>query len=496
MKDKRRKFWRILFPAGGILLFFVVFVVCSFLWIEHRIHGIPHDSERERDISALDGSADYSGVFLSMFAPDVFDVDAFDYYREVPMIQAGHTFQNLADIGQYLEQCFLRKEELSLVYMGIDPYAVSSLYGNHASLYAGDYAKYLTCQIQAHPDTVFEFLLPFASLSYLRSVSDRKYDEIMESYRNFVNILLPYDNARVYFLGYEEWLIANPGNYDDTGQCTEDIAGTVLLKTFQDDYYLLRADNMEERLGYMTELVRDSSAPPPDLSQWCAIFFGDSIFDCVYNSTSIPNVVGFLTGAQVYNCAKGSTPAAADPAKSDGRLSFPEMAERFIRGDTSGLEEDNDFVRGLRKYLSDDHSGKRYCFIINFGLNDYFSGMSVENEVDPEDIRTYAGSLRTGIGMLHAHYPDAVIILMGPTYTLEFSEGTQPRGEQGGVLLDYVETAEKVAEDTGVCFINSYKEFGIDKRNQQQYLADGCHPKETGRFYIGNQIIRYMEKIK
>ena len=385
---------------------------------------------------------------------------------------------------------------MSLVYMGIDPYAVSSLYGNHASLYAGDYAKYLTCQIQAHPDTVFEFLLPFASLSYLRSVSDRKYDEIMESYRNFVNILLPYDNARVYFLGYEEWLIANPGNYDDTGQCTEDIAGTVLLKTFQDDYYLLRADNMEERLGYMTELVRDSSAPPPDLSQWCAIFFGDSIFDCVYNSTSIPNVVGFLTGAQVYNCAKGSTPAAADPAKSDGRLSFPEMAERFIRGDTSGLEEDNDFVRGLRKYLSDDHSGKRYCFIINFGLNDYFSGMSVENEADPEDIRTYAGSLRTGIGMLHAHYPDAVIILMGPTYTLEFSEGTQPRGEQGGVLLDYVETAEKVAEDTGVCFINSYKEFGIDKRNQQQYLADGCHPKETGRFYIGNQIIRYMEKIK
>lgn len=496
MKDKRRKFWRILFPAGGILLFFVVFVVCSFLWIEHRIHGIPHDSERERDISALDGSADYSGVFLSMFAPDVFDVDAFDYYREVPMIQAGHTFQNLADIGQYLEQCFLRKEELSLVYMGIDPYAVSSLYGNHASLYAGDYAKYLTCQIQAHPDTVFEFLLPFASLSYLRSVSDRKYDEIMESYRNFVNILLPYDNARVYFLGYEEWLIANPGNYDDTGQCTEDIAGTVLLKTFQDDYYLLRADNMEERLGYMTELVRDSSAPPPDLSQWCAIFFGDSIFDCVYNSTSIPNVVGFLTGAQVYNCAKGSTPAAADPAKSDGRLSFPEMAERFIRGDTSGLEEDNDFVRGLRKYLSDDHSGKCYCFIINFGLNDYFSGMSVENEADPEDIRTYAGALRTGIGMLHAHYPDAVIILMGPTYTLEFSEGTQPRGEQGGVLLDYVETAEKVAEDTGVCFINSYKEFGIDKRNQQQYLADGCHPKETGRFYIGNQIIRYMEKIK
>ena len=109
MKDKRRKFWRILFPAGGILLFFVVFVVCSFLWIEHRIHGIPHDSERERDISALDGSADYSGVFLSMFAPDVFDVDAFDYYREVPMIQAGHTFQNLADIGQYLEQCSLRK---------------------------------------------------------------------------------------------------------------------------------------------------------------------------------------------------------------------------------------------------------------------------------------------------------------------------------------------------------------------------------------------------
>ncbi len=495
MKDKRRKIRKILFPAGGILLFFIVFVVCFFLWIEHRIHGIPHDSEREKDISALAG-ADYSGVFLSMFAPDIFDGDAFGYYRAIPTIQAGHTFQNLADIGQYLEQCFLRKEELSLVYMGIDPYAVSSLYGNHASLYAGDYARYLTGQIQAHPDTVFEFLLPFPALSYLRSVSDQKYDEIVESYRNFVNIMLPYDNARIYFLGYEEWLIANPGNYDDGGQCTEDIARTVLLKTFQNDHYLLRADNMEERLGHMTKLVRDPSAALPDLSQWCAVFFGDSIFDYVYNSTSIPNVVGSLTGAQVYNCAKGGTPAATDPAAPDGQLSFPEMTERFIKGDTTGLEEDNDFFRGLQKYLSDDHSGKRCCFVINFGLNDYFSGLPAENEADPENRGTYAGALRAGIGMLQAHYPDAVIILMGPTYTLEFSEGTQPRGEQGRVLLDYVETAEKAAEETGVCFINGYKEFGINKENQEQYLADGSHPNETGRFYIGNQIIRYMEKIK
>ena len=207
-------------------------------------------------------------------------------------------------------------------------------------------------------------------------------------------------------------------------------------------------------------------------------------------------MVGSLTGAQVYNCAKGGTPAATDPAAPDGQLSFPEMTERFIKGDTTGLEEDNDFFRGLQKYLSDDHSGKRYCFVINFGLNDYFSGLPAENEADPENRGTYAGALRAGIGMLQAHYPDAVIILMGPTYTLEFSEGTQPRGEQGRVLLDYVETAEKAAEETGVCFINGYKEFGINKENQEQYLADGSHPNETGRFYIGNQIIRYMEKIK
>lgn len=119
----------------------------------------------------------------------------------------------------------------------------------------------------------------------------------------------------------------------------------------------------------------------------------------------------------------------------------------------------------------------------------------MENPEDSYDIGSYAGALRTGISTLKEAYPDAEILVLAPTYTAGFSGGTERNSEVGGILTDYVDATVRVAEVMGVHCINNYADSGINPDNQAQYLADGCHPNETGAFLLGNRIIEYMGRV-
>lgn len=491
MKSLKRGVKKCIVPVGVFFLLCAAAGLIFLFWFLHRIHGVPSDAVRKADFEAL-SQEDYDGVLLSMYTPDAFDGGVFDYFRGVPVIQAFHTFENLADIGSYLDRCFTCNNGLSTVYIGLDPYAVSSLYENHASLYIRDYEEYLLKYVQAYPDTTYEFLLPDYSLEYLRTMPIGEYEDFVAACRNFVNLCIPYDNIRIYFLGCEEWLIANPANYDSAKFCTSDVVNGILARTFQSDTYILRPDNMEERFDRMTKLVQAPVSDYPDLSRWCIVFFGDSILEYNAGSYSVPGVVGGLTGAQIYNCGQGGTPAAED---SESILSFNRMVAHFLEQDTSNLEGMNNYIQGLREYMQGEHDGKKYCFVLNFGLNDYFGGRPVDNTEDSYDVGTYAGALRTGIRTLKEAYPEAEILLMTPTYTIYFSEGEEKLSERGGVLTDYVDAALRVAEDMDVYCINNYADSGIDADSQGQYLADGCHPNEKGAFLLGGHIVEEMEKV-
>ena len=474
--------------------FGILFLICAaagvffFLWAVHRVHGIPSDEARITDVAAL-SEGGFDGVLLSMYTPEAFPGEDFNYYRGVPTLQAFHSFQNLADIGDYLEQCFNCNPDLTSVYIGFDAYAVSSLYGNHASLYIKDYESYLLKYVRDHSDAKFELLLPSYSLNFLKDKSKDEYEEIITSYRNLVNLCIPYDNIFVHFLGYEEWLIANPGNYSSAEYCIPDVAHAVLVRTFQNENYVLDPNNMEGRFEQLTKLVQASAIDYPDLTQWCMVFFGDSILQYLTGSYSIPGVVGGLTGAQVYNCAQGGMPASDDP---DAILSARLMVKRFLEQDISGLDENCNFVHGLNKYIGESHDDKKYCFVINFGTNDYFGGHPIENQEDSFDSGTYSGALRTSIQMLKEAYPDARIILITPGYTAEFSAGQEKQSEVGDVLIEYVAAAIRVAEDMDVMYINTYADSGIDKDTWTLYLPDGTHPNEKGAFLLGNCIVEEM----
>lgn len=490
MKAKKSRKKKGVLLAGSILLFCVTAVMVWMFWFVYRVHHVPSNEMRDADIATL-SQGNYEAVLLSMYTPEAFNAKEFEHFLGISSVQAFHPFVNLADIGNYLEQGFAGNDDLSNVYIGLDPFAISRLYGYHTSLYAKDYEKYLTEYVRANNNVVFKFLIPAYSIEYMRSLSDNEYMELINAYRNLVNLYIPYDNVGIYFLGHEEWLISNPGNYVSSTSYKPSILRLAVAFTLGTDEYLLTPDNMEERFVRMTELVQEPSVIYPDLSQWCMVFFGDSIFEYNVGSCSVPGVVEGLSGAQVYNCSqKGAS--ASD--LSETLLSFNRMVTRFLEQDTSGLDENITFCMELTDYMYENHEGKRYCFVLNYGLNDYFSGYPVDNMSDDFDIDTYAGALRTGIRALKEAYPEAIIMLQTPNYITIFSDGTEIMGE-GGVLTDYVDAAVGVAQDMGITCINNYADSGINENTKGQYLVDGCHPNEAGALLLGKRILDEMQEI-
>ena len=134
------------------------------------------------------------------------------------------------------------------------------------------------------------------------------------------------------------------------------------------------------------------------------------------------------------------------------------------------------------------------CFLVHYGLNDYFNGVAVENANDLYDVETYSGALRGSVQSLKEKYPDALIILMTPPFCCAFSNGMDRNSEVGGVLTEYVAAVEKVAKEQDVLCMNNYIGLGITEENSEVYLADGVHLNETGRFILGQQIVWVLQQ--
>ena len=143
-------------------------------------------------------------------------------------------------------------------------------------------------------------------------------------------------------------------------------------------------------------------------------------------------------------------------------------------------------------------------FIVEYGLNDYFRGVSRSEGEFARDPRTYAGALRFGISNLQSIAPDATIIVCSPHYA-RFFEGDWMVGDGNvtdngnGTLFDYKGTCEVIAGDTGCLFLDTYHGLGINGYTAEDYLEDGVHLTKAGRqLYadaLSEMIINY-EKTK
>ena len=443
--------------------------------------------QREAALAAL-AEEEYTSVFFSMFSTPYILAEYFEYYTGIPTFKQDYAFSTTEEINEALDTVFSSGNDVSNIYLGLDPFllyhtANDDIFEMDAALESG-----LLSHADHHPETVFKVILPFPSLDYWQSLSEGKFRISLVLYRMLTDLMNTRENIIVYFPGDQEWLIDNPGNYVSDFALETTAAHTVIVSIIAEQFRIDRDDQNEILKNFSAYLLSHRETPTeyPDLSQWEITFFGDSVFGNYSGSLSIPGAVNGLSGAAVYNCAEGGISAAV--STTGNYLSFPLMAELFAIGSDSAIPDKN-FSQGAASYRQAKHTVKRRCFIINYGLNDYFVGYLLDNPENPYDASTYAGAIRTGIATLRERYPNALYIIAGPGQITTFDNGTALMGESQTPLSGYSDYAKMLSEELGTLYIDLYNDFPDSDISLDEVLADGVHYNTYGRYLFARKIV-------
>lgn len=433
---------------------------------------------------------DYQSVFLSMYDISNFNKEDFADYRGVPTLKLDISLESAEDVNKALDAVFSSGNQITNVYLGLDPLALWHSGKNDIDNVQKTFESGWFSYADANPEIAFEILFPFQSMDYWLSLEEGELQASLILYQQLASILTSRSNITVYYAGGQEWLINNPANYVNSYAANELVSQKIFLLTFCDHALQITGRNAAEMMQQLSDQIAAHKENPPvypDLSQWDIVFMGDSIIGNYKGSISVPGVVSGLSGASVFNCAQGGV-SAAEP--EPGMMCFPKMAEDFVTGTVSDSE--TSFGEGLQEYLSADHTDKKLCFIINFGLNDYFGGHAPENSDDKNDISTYAGAMRAGIAALKEKYPDATYVIVGPGQATYFSNGTELMSESGGQLKDYYQLSVSLSKELNIPYLDLYQQFPEGDTDLTDVLADGCHYNEYGRYCLGIKIVKFM----
>lgn len=430
---------------------------------------------------------DYTAVYFATYPVEHFLEEDYNYYRAIYPIIGKYVIPDLETLYTYFTKVAEKGNEVDTAYLGVRPDVIS----------ADDVIELMS----QYGDKQYHIIVAYPSLDYWKNLSEEEFPEKLAAYENFINGLMPLyedlenewiqDHMRVYFYGATEWLVGNSANYENDFGVNAGISHMISMYTDEEHGYMLTLENYEEELEKFEDLVNAARGGSdteylytetyPDLSKWDVAFFGDSII-AFEETSSIPGAFEGFTKANTYNCARGGSSA----------FSLPDVVDALISGDLSKIEENTVVYNGLTDYLKNAKKKHKKCFVIDFGMNDYYTGHPVKNENDPMDTGTYAGALRTGIEKLKAAYPEAVIIMMTPNFTSYFANGTEPQSEVGGMLPEYVEAMISIGYEYDIPVYIDYVDLGIDRENWTQYLMDGCHPNETTRYIMASDVAKMM----
>lgn len=427
---------------------------------------------------------DYTAVFFSTFPIDNYTEDDFIYYRDIYPLKAAYCIPDMETLNDYFIRVSESWNEVSTVYLGVRPDIVT--------------AEDLMTLMDTWPDKRYEVILAYPSLDYWRGLDEEKYPVMLEAYTDFINNLIPrYEdsewlqaNLSVYFYGSTEWLVGNAYNYENAFNVNAGISHTLSMFSDHDHGYRLTLENYQDFLEDFETLVadcREEESEHPSLSKWDVVFFGDSII-AFSETSSIPGAVGGITGAHTYNCGQGGSHAAV---QGEGFPGIPDVVDIFLAKNADSFDADSQIYAGMTDYFEHSKKRRQKCFVLNFGMNDYYNGYPVRTE-DPYDCASYIGALRTAVDKLQAAYPDAVIILMTPNFTSYFGNGLEPQSEVGGLLPDYAGAVSSLCDEKGLLCYNSYSELDINSTNHTEYLLDGCHPNEATRYVMAQGVAELL----
>lgn len=485
-KEKLTK--RILSPLFAVM----ILIILLLFFLLYRFFHFNQAKVSESSMQLL-SAEEYQGLFVSMYPIREYDENLFFVYRNSLTIKISDPVKNLASLSAYLERGFSSGNALDYVYIGLDPRLLWDSCGKSERRFTNFLEQDLFSYMAAHPETRFEFFFPCFEMDYWTALSDKQLQEAFTLYQTLGSMLLAKENALVHFAGYEPGYISNPKHYSPS--CYSETCDKLLLD-YLSGVYAMHPERLRASLSKLEAAVSGQKTSPasyPDLSDWYFVFFGDSVTAFGDDTDSIAGVVLSLSGAEGSRLGQGG--AYATRAEEE-QFSFPTMADCLVNKDTQTLAKADSYTTGLNKYLADVKSGtldhKQLCFVISFGLNDYFTGYPLENADNPLDTATFSGALQTGIRTLKAAFPEAKILLLSPNYCHSFSKGTDINSPVGDQLWAYAQIVSRVAKETQTDFIDVFSHSGIDENTQYDYLGDQIHPNISGRYLIGEMILRHF----
>lgn len=458
------------FPAYVIILLLCLLFGGTLFILLHN-----HMFTRWTDYRRI-SSEEYDTVFLSMYPIDAYSEADFQYFRAMTVFKSDYVLPDFHAFKSYMKRIGSSGNTVTTVYLGIRPDKIRF--------------SELSSLAEAYPSCQFELIVSYPSAEYWQKLSTAAYAEICTAYSDFLTAASESGSIRTYFYTAEEWLLANPAHYVTPWSLTEDAAKIVMANSDFLHPYQITTDNVGEKVSSFRQLtseLRDTPTVYPDFSDTAIVFFGDSVIANFTDNTSIPGVISALTGATVYNCGYGGNPAAMNDKTI---ITLPGISAAFVARDLSAIPVETQVYRGISDYIANPPETSDLCFVISYGLNDYFNRHPLDS-ADPYDITTYSGALRTACETLSANFPDARIFLCTPTYTAYTS--APENTDKNYSLRDYVDTVFLLSEELNTGFVDNYFTLGISETNFTDYLTDKIHPNERGRFLIARQIINALQ---
>lgn len=421
----------------------------------------------------------YNGLFLSLYPAGEYKAEDYELYLGIKTFISNETFENLEEIMRYLNIALVPDNKVECVYLGLDPSKIFNETNTDATLWLED----LRACIEKNEKVQFEVVLPYPSLDHWLSLEKEEIDKKIDAHYELLKSLDGYENVQCYYIGAEKWLVANRANYLNDYEVNEEASFRIMAYTvgkFRDKYEVTKLTIRYQMLLFnkYVNQEKENNTTYSDLSRWQIVFFGDSVMGNYPGSISIPGMVHGLSDAEVFNYAVGGTKATQSEVPDKDFLG---VLETFVKGAATTTYGQGEAF--------EDNPEKNLCFVIHFGLNDYFENQEIENIEDMYDIHTFKGAMRTGIRMIKENYPDAIIMVIAPHPVYQ-------KINHNNIQNNYIDALKEVADEMSVVLLDNYSEIGWEEKDHLEYLDDKVHPNEEGRMIIAMRIIDTLKKVK
>ncbi len=507
-KSRGQKLKKVLKITGIVVFFvFIAAVLSFFIWTkfirDHKVvlsgpvsknAGIDHPAKGDifPEVSPFSGQDYIAFGFDSCITDNVFTM--FFGYDPVNVPEPIHSIRMMEKyvsltLGECEDPTFP-----SYVVLGIDPYAAFLQSCSNRNLFQ-DNLSFVTELANAHPDSRFGIILPEDSAFKWNSLSYEARTDARLSYILLVRQFAESSNIRVFYYPIEEWVLYSDcirtGGPDSP--IKEGIYDHLLAENLASESagFLLTKENVNDVMDSVIERAAEIDSvysSYADLTGKKVMFLGDSIFGNFRDESSVSSFFRDMTGAVTYNLGQGGMCAVniANPNEPLG-MAFIHLTGYLDRtafdSAFSSYYSYGDF--GLATAALADSQGEDSIFVVEYGLNDYFSGIPVED---------YRNAMNRIVSELKSAYPASRILVLSPGYIAMYDNGDMPLNEESGQLSEYRVAAYEVAMENGAEFLSQTDDFGFVQEETGIYLLpDLVHYNEIGRYRVAQTIARYLK---